>query len=120
MLFKILGFAGAGFICFCVFMVGGYMLHDGYNPVSPSISTKYAPQYEEVKFGQIEVGMDTTDVVKLIGMPFGRHGSSGIQAWYYTGKGKCKWNEFAWLKRFVVIDHRTGKVRSIQKSICYE
>lgn len=117
--FKLLGILGAGFICFCIFMLGGYMLHEGYNPVSPRISTKYTDQYDEMKFDETE-GMDTTDVIKLIGQPFRKDGSTrSVQAWSYTQKGNCKWNEFAWLGRYLVID-RYGKVKAVKKVIRYE
>ncbi len=117
---RIIGIILTAALCFGIFMVGGFILHDGYNPVSPKISTKYTEGYNEMKFGEIEVGMDTTDIVTLIGQPFSKEGRSSIQAWCYSGKGKCKWNEFAWLKRFVVVDHRTGKVKYVKKEICYE
>ena len=119
---RIIGIILTAALCFGIFMVGGFILHDGYNPVSPKISTKYSAGYSELKFDEIEVGMDTTDVISLIGQPFdkGKYNISGIQPWRYTTKGNCKWNEFAWFRREVIVDYRSGKVRHIKSLLFYE
>jgi outer membrane protein assembly factor BamE (lipoprotein component of BamABCDE complex) len=112
---KILSLGGTGICCLALFIFGQLMLDEGYNPVVPDIDTKYAPNFSVEKFNMITVGMDTNDVIKLIGQPIGKQGKL-TQKWYYTADGKCKWGDFAWLNSNLVID-RDGKVKLIFNQI---
>jgi outer membrane protein assembly factor BamE (lipoprotein component of BamABCDE complex) len=116
---RILGLAGASLCCVILFLFGGFSLVEGYNPAYPDIDTKSTPQFDEEKFQQIKVGMDTTEVISMIGQPLGREGRSLIKRWFYTADGKCKWSDFAWQARALVID-QNGKVKLIQQSTRYE
>jgi outer membrane protein assembly factor BamE (lipoprotein component of BamABCDE complex) len=115
---KILGLLGTAVVCVMLFIFGGFSLSEGYNPAKPEIDTREAEQFEESRFQQITVGMDTAQVMALIGRPLGKEGRT-IQRWYWTLDGKCKWMDFAWMARAVVID-QNGKVKLIQASTRYE
>lgn len=112
---KILSIVGTGICCLALFVLGSFMLDEGYNPVIPDVDTKYAPDYEEIKFNSVTIGMDTADVIKLIGVPFGKRGSS-TQMWHYSADGKCTWADFAWLDCNLVIDGK-GKVKEINNNL---
>ncbi len=114
---KILSLIGTGACCLCLFVLGSFMLDEGYNPIVPDVDTKYSAQYDEVKFNSITVGMDTTEVLKILGEPMAKRGNS-TRMWHYTADGNCKWADFAWLDRNLVIDN-SGKVKIINKSIGY-
>jgi outer membrane protein assembly factor BamE (lipoprotein component of BamABCDE complex) len=115
-LVKILSLIATGICCLCLFVLGSFMLDEGYNPVVPGIDTNFAEGYDEAKFNSIKEGMDTTEVIQLIGRP--KFVQSG-QAWHYTSDGKCTWADFAWLKRRVMIG-RDGKVKGTHASVSYE
>lgn len=117
-LFKILSVITVVFCCVGMFFLGGFSLHEGYNPVKPDIDTQFGPGYSEENFNKITEGIDSSEVIKLIGRPIGVIGSSS-KLWYYSTDGKCKWQNFAWLARAVVID-RNGKVKQVQKSVRYD
>lgn len=117
-MFKLLSVLGVALCCSGLFLLGGFSLHEGYNPVKPAIDTQFGPGYSEENFNKITVGTDTSEVIKLIGHPIGVIGSS-TRLWYYSTDGNCKWMNFAWLARGLVIDHN-GKVKVIQKSIRYD
>jgi len=110
---KILSILATGICCLALFMIGGFILDEGYNPAVPGIDTKYAANCDESKFNQVTVGMDTSEVIKLIGQPLGKRGSS-TQKWNYTADEKCEWHDFAWLNRNIVVGPN-GKVRSVIK-----
>jgi outer membrane protein assembly factor BamE (lipoprotein component of BamABCDE complex) len=115
---KILGMLGTALCCVALFIFGGFSLSEGYNPAKPEIDTRMSDQFEESRFKEIKVGMDTAQVVALIGKPLGKEGRT-IQRWFWTLDGKCKWGDFAWMARAVVID-QNGKVKLIQESTRYE
>lgn len=115
---KILSTIAIVLFCIGMFFLGGFSLHEGYNPIKPGIDTQFGPGYSESNFNKITVGMDTVEVIKLIGRPIGVIGSS-TRLWYYSTDGNCKWKNFAWLARDLVIDHN-GKVKLVQKSIRYD
>ncbi|MGZ3882938.1 MAG: hypothetical protein ACXVP0_00645 [Bacteroidia bacterium] len=114
---KLLSIIATGFCCLTLFIIGSFMLDEGYNPAVPDIDTKYAANCTEAKFNEITVGMDTSEVIRLVGQPIGKRGSS-TQKWNYTADEKCQWHDFAWLNRNLVIDSR-GKVKLILKTIEY-
>jgi len=115
---KILSTISITIVCIIIFMIGGFSLHEGYNPIKPDIDTQFSPGYSEANFSKIAVGTDTAEVIKLIGRPMGVIGSSS-RLWYYSTDGACKWKNFAWMARALVID-ANGKVKVIQKSIRYD
>ena len=115
---KILSIVAIGFFCIILFFTGAFPLSEGYNPIKPEIDTKFSPGYTEENFNKITVGMDTTEVVKLVGEPIGKLGRH-TRMWYFTSDGKCKWMNFAWLARDIVVG-ANGKVRDIHKSVRYD
>lgn len=115
---KILGILGTVICCVGLFIFGGFSLSEGYNPIKPEIDTRTTELFDEGRFKQITVGMDTAQVIALIGKPLGREGRT-IQRWFWTLDGKCKWADFAWMARALVID-QNGKVKMIQESTRYE
>lgn len=112
---KLLSLIATGFCCLTLFIVGTFMLDEGYNPLVPDIDTKYASDCTAEKFDEIKEGMDTIEVIRLVGQPFGKRGRS-MQMWNYTADGKCQWHDFAWVNRNLLID-RNGKVRTITKRV---
>lgn len=115
---KIVSTISITIVCIGIFLIGGFSLHEGYNPIKPDVDTQFGADYSEANFNKITVGTDTTEVIKLIGRPIGVIGSSS-RLWYYSTDGACKWKNFAWLARALVIDHN-GKVKVVQKSIRYD
>jgi outer membrane protein assembly factor BamE (lipoprotein component of BamABCDE complex) len=90
---------------------------EDYNPINPSIDTRYTTDFDEEKFNSIEVGIDTVQIISLIGSPHSRHKLPDNKViWYYTSDGKCDWYDFAWLGRELIIN-KQGNVITIQKSI---
>jgi hypothetical protein len=93
-------------VIFCTVTVffGRLLCSESYNPLFPDIDTYYTPKFEEKKFFLINPGMDTSEVVKLIGHPFSKQKlNDSSKLWYYTGDGKCKWMDFAWIGREIEI-----------------
>jgi outer membrane protein assembly factor BamE (lipoprotein component of BamABCDE complex) len=115
---KIISLLAIAFFCIILFFTGAFPLSEGYNPVKPGIDTKFSANYNEDNFNKITVGMDTAEVVKLVGEPIGKLGRS-TRMWYYTSDGNCKWMNFAWLARDIVVS-ANGKVRDIHKSVRYD
>jgi outer membrane protein assembly factor BamE (lipoprotein component of BamABCDE complex) len=118
---KILSLVAIGVICVLVFFIGGFPLSEGYNPVKPTADTKFASNYAEETFNKVTVGMDTSEVFKLIGEPLGKlpRYASFKPLWYYSVNKESKSGDFAWLKRAIIFG-RDGKVREVQKSVVYE
>ena len=115
---KILSLVAIAFFCIILFLTGGFPLSEGYNPVKPTIDTKFSGNYTEENFNKITIGMDTAEVLKLVGEPIGKLGRH-TRMWYFTSDGKCKWMNFAWLARDIVVGP-DGKVRDIHKSVRYD
>ncbi len=118
---KIVSFIAIAFFCIITFFIGGFPLSEGYNPVKPGADTKFNETYTEDNFNKITIGMDTNEVIKLMGAPMGKlpNHASFKPLWYYSLNKEGKTLDFAWLKRAIVIG-RNGKVREVQKSVKYE
>lgn len=118
---KILSLGAIGVFCVLIFLIGGFPLSEGYNPVKPGADTKFSKDYSEDNFNKITVGMDSTEVFKLLGEPLGKlpRYASFKPLWYYSVNKESEAGDFAWLKRAVVFG-RNGKVREVQKSVRYE
>ncbi len=118
---KILSLIAVAFFCIVVFFVGGFSLSEGYNPVKPEAGTKFSANYSEDNFNKITVGMDSTEVLKLIGEPMGKlpNYAAFKPLWCYSADKKNSHSDFAWLKRAIYFG-RNGKVREVQKSVKYE
>ncbi len=105
------------------FMIGGVCLMEGYNIFNPYIDTEFAPNYSPEKFEMIKVGMDSTEVKKIIGEPLFR--SNGD--YYYTQDGFLRKsskkefmiNDFAWSVLTVGFDSK-GKVVVKRKEWGYD
>jgi hypothetical protein len=118
---KILSLIAIGFFCVLMFLIGGFPLSEGYNPVKPGADTKFSGTYSEENFNKITVGMDSTEVYNLIGEPLGKlpRYAAFKPLWYYSVNKESESGDFAWLKRAIVFG-RNGKVREVQKSVRYE
>lgn len=118
---KILSLIAIGFFCVIIFLIGGFPLSEGYNPVKPEVGTKFSVNYSEENFNKITVGMDSSEVFKIMGEPLGKlpNHAPVKRLWYYSVDKKSDWADFAWLKRAIVYGSN-GKVKEIQKSIRYE
>jgi hypothetical protein len=119
---KIVSIIAVAFFCIVMFIAGGFSLIDGYNPVKPDIDTQFSSGYSEENFNKIAVGMDTSEVTRLIGEPLGRLPERDVPfkpMRFYSADGKCHFQSFAWLARGIIIG-RDGKVRQIQKSVRYD
>lgn len=117
---KILSLVAIGVFCVLMFFIGGFPLSEGYNPVN-RVRPKFSDNYTEENFNKITVGMDSSEVFKLVGEPLGRlpRYASFKPLWYFTVNKESKSGDFAWLKRAIVFG-RDGKVREVQKSVRYE
>ena len=118
---KILSVLAIAFFCIIMFFIGGFPLSEGYNPVKPAAGTKFSANYSEENFNKITVGMDSTEVFKVLGEPLGKlpNHAPVKKLWYYSVDDKVKSPDFAWLKRAVLFGNN-GKVREVQKSVLYE
>lgn len=118
---KILSSVAIGVFCVLIFLIGGFPLSEGYNPVKPGADTKFSSNYSEENFNKITVGMDSTEVYKIIGEPLGKlpRYASFKPLWYFSVNKESESGDFAWLKRAIVFG-RDGKVREVQKSVRYE
>lgn len=88
----------------------------------PSIDTRFAPGYSESYFNRITIGMTKLEVEQKLGRPL-HIGSvfvngGGDELWYYTLDGKCKWGDWAWLKR--VIRFSDGRIVEVENRIAYD
>ncbi len=106
--------------CVVMFYAGRIPLMEGYNPIFPNIDTRFADNYDEVLFRQINVGDDTCIVISKIGYPIEIYKNDDQRfQWNYSTDGKCKEHDFAWLLRAIVIDEN-GKVIKKYSSIIYD
>lgn len=108
-------------ILFYVWFFGFILIGaDSYNPIKPDIDTKFSDRYDEDKFNSIEAGMDTTELLKILGEPIdvGMVGTPKGSIWYYSSDGGCEWYGFAWLGREVIVNK--GKVVETVKSVHFD
>ena len=88
--------------------------------MNPDIDTVYAPNFTQEKFDYIKPGIDSAQVISLLGQPLGKQKLDNSQCiWYYTGDGKCSFGDYAWLGREVYIS-ANGKVAQTVKDIYYD
>jgi hypothetical protein len=100
-------------VCVCFF--GG----ESYCFWNPWIDTRTAPQFTEEGFDSLRGGMTTNEVAGILGPPLAHSDASeAIQHWRYTGAGKCRFSDWAWLSREVIFVN--GKVVRTEKRIYYD
>lgn len=100
----------------------GWAQMESYCFFYPSIDTRFAPGYSEASFNKIAVGMSKLEVEQKLGRPLDTGSvfvnGGGDELWYYTLDGKCKWGDWAWLKR--VIRFSNGRIVGIENRIAYD
>jgi hypothetical protein len=104
-----------------MFFCGYIMPHiEGYNPFYPDVDTEFSADFNEDLFQQIKIGDDTASVIKKIGHPLEIYEINPEEyQWNYSIDGKCKWADFAWLIKAVIID-KEGKVIKKADTIAYD
>jgi hypothetical protein len=120
---EFLAVLGVLFLGFGVWFYSQLELYCFWNP---TIDTYFAPRYSEAKFDNLRVGLSKKELLKQIGTPLleisatwnyaGKEKAGNI--WWYSDDHKCKWGDFAWLGRAVVINH--GRVTEIIKCTNYD
>lgn len=116
MVLKIISVLTTGWAFLIAFIFG--MLVISYNPFVPDINTRFSEKYNEEKFNSITVGMDTTEVIILIGTPISKYQEKDLlPEWSYSAQSHTAGihDDTAWLVRAVEIN-RFGKVSKIHKS----
>lgn len=108
-------------------MVAGYLFWcyahtESYCFFHPAIDTQFAPGFSEQAFSQVAIGMTMQVVQQKLGVPlsvqtYAENGEKG-EIWAYTLDGKCKWGDWAWLRR--QIDFRSGKVVEVINRVSYD
>ncbi|MCD6067723.1 MAG: hypothetical protein K0S33_2549 [Bacteroidetes bacterium] len=117
---RIVAVISTSLIAFVLFSFGQAPLMEGYNPVKPDVDTQYSEKFDEAKFRTIQNGMDTAEVISLIGMPMSRQRlGDTMTLWYYTCDGKCEWADFAWLGRVIYVAE-SGRVSSTAMPVCHD
>jgi acyl carrier protein len=89
-----------------------------YNPFVPDINTRFSEKYNEEKFTAITVGMDSIDIINLIGEPISKYKiNDSLTEWSYSAQSHNAGihDDTAWLIRELQIN-RFGKVIKIYKS----
>ena len=117
---KILAVLSVGFIICVLFMFGIVQTIEGYNSADPGIDTHYAEKFDEAKYKSIVAGMDTAQVIALIGAPLSiQDFDDGSALWYYTSDGKAWPEDYAWLGREIMFDSK-GKVEYLNMGVHYD
>jgi len=75
----------------------------------PWIDTQVSPGFSDAAFQKIRIGMSQDEVVTLLGQPLSKISKkrSGCIEWWFTRDGKCKWGDFAWMARSVMLSNQT-------------
>jgi outer membrane protein assembly factor BamE (lipoprotein component of BamABCDE complex) len=111
-----LGLAVAGYLFWC------YAHTESYCFFYPSIDTQFAAGFSDQAFSQVATGMTMQAVQQKLGLPLAVHSyienTEQGELWSYTLDGKCKWGDWAWLRR--EIDFRNGKVVEVTKRVSYD
>jgi acetyltransferase-like isoleucine patch superfamily enzyme len=72
----------------------------------PTIDTTFAKGFTEEHFDMIEKGQTTASVTELLGQPIEiETNRDGTMRSWYTQDGKCRFGDFAWLGRSVLISN---------------
>lgn len=88
-------------------------------PWNPWIDTRTAPGYSENAFDSLRSGMSTNEVIAKLGQPRDIYPDKpNGQIWQYTGDGKCKIGDWAWMSRTVIFSNNV--VVQTQKRIFYD
>jgi len=107
-------------IAISMFQLGKTLFVESYNWIKPDIDTEFTQKYDEKYFQKIKLGDNINDIVKQIGEPFYiKESELGEYTWSYSNDGKCKWFDFAWLQRAVIVD-KNGTVINIKKNIIHD
>lgn len=106
-----------------VFLIGAMFFYCGvieeYFPLYPAIDTNFASGFSETAFGNVEIGMGEEEVRTMLGEPLWTQKSKdGTIKWWYSGDGKSRWGDFAWLGRSLMI--KDGTVSSIERRVYYD
>ena len=97
----------------------GYAHMEAYCFFYPVIDTEFAAGFSEQAFSQVSTGMTAEVVQQKLGAPlYSFTNGNGTVCWGYTGDGKCKWGDWAWMCRQVYL--RDGRVEEITKEWRYD
>lgn len=111
-----LGLVAAGYLFWC------FAHTESYCVFSPGIDTQFAPGFSEQAFSQVQTGMTVQAVQQKLGLPLAVHryveDRKEGEIWSYTLDGKCKWGDWAWLRRQIAF--REGKVVEVIKRVSYD
>ena len=84
----------AAFICFAMAICGAMQLMEGYNFFNPNIDTYYTAGFDQKKFESIKEGIDSNQVIVLLGQPRSKlQVDSDLCIWYYSGDGKSEFRD---------------------------
>lgn len=89
---------------------------EGYFFPYPAIDTRFAPDYSETQFQQIEPGMFKAKVLAKLGLPLNQ---TDEQGWVYSEDNAFPFWDFAWLVRGIGFDEN-GKVIHIVAYVAYD
>jgi hypothetical protein len=111
-----LGLVAVGYLFWC------YAHTESYCFFYPSIDTQFAPGFSEETFSQVATGMTMQAVQQKLGVPLATHryveGGEPGEIWSYTLDGKCKWGDWAWLRRQIAF--QKGQVVEIIRRVSYD
>lgn len=87
--------------------VGFWWCHsESYCFFCPSIDTMFAKGFTEESFDRIENGQTAAAVTEMLGQPIAMvTNRDGTIRLLYTEDGKCRFGDFAWLGRSVLISN---------------
>ena len=74
--------------------------------------------YSEESFSKIEFGMTMEEVNQIMGTSIQLDQNENVETVWFTGDGKCKWGDFAWVGRGATLSK--GVVKTIWKQMMYD
>lgn len=102
-----------------IYAVWAYSRLESYCFFYPAIDTEFAPDFSEQAFDQVVIDMGSNEVQSLLGKPLSiTINQDGVETWWFTADGKCKWGDFAWLGRSVNLSNNI--VISTERRIYYD
>ena len=115
----LLGCLGGAIVAFFIALAVTYCHCEMYCFWNPSIDTVYAKGFDEARFEQIRIGMTLHEVNASMCEPLGvwTNKDGCIRLWY-TSDGKCRFGDFAWLARGVVVSN--DQVVAIESGLFYD